>query len=116
MNEQQQKQIAIKVGLLFVVLLVGILIGTKITKDPQAIVTTVEVEKNGDTWRELKAIDDEGFKLASKQLELCTGAMYAASNGDLGTLTAIDAEIKKDAGKSSEISKARQNALKILGY
>lgn len=116
MNEQQQKQIALKIGLLALVLLVGVFIGTKLTKDPQAIVTTVEVEKNGDTWRELKAIDDEGFRLAQTQIELCTGAMYAASQGDTGTLTAIEEQVEKEAGRSAVIVETRRQILNELGY
>lgn len=114
MTEEQKKKLSLKVGALILVLLGGILIGTQFSKAPE--VRTVEVEKNAEAWRELKAIDDEGFKVARTQIELCTGAMYAASQGDTGTLTAIEAQVTEEAGKSGEIVNARQRVLKELGY
>jgi len=114
MTEEQNNKMLMKLGAVTLVLFGGILIGTQLSKAPE--VRTVEVEKNVEAWNELKAIDDEAFKVAQTQIELCTGAMYAVSQGDTGTLTAIEAQVEKEAGRSAEVVKARQNVLKELGY
>ena len=76
----------------------------------------VTVEKNGEAWRELKAIDDEGFKLAVTNAELCSAGFYAIANGDLGTIEAVTTSVKKNNDKITTVAQARQRTLKALGY
>jgi hypothetical protein len=77
---------------------------------------TVEVEKNGDEWRKLKSIDDEGFIVAGEAMQLCSAGYYAISNGDVNTLEAVTAETKTKTTKMLQLGAERQKVLKTLGY
>jgi len=76
----------------------------------------VKVFKSEDTWRNLKSIDDELLKIAITNTELCSGALYALSNGDTGTITEIEKQVKENRVKFQESTQKRVEEAKKLGY
>lgn len=112
----KEQKIAVKLLAIVMIFAGGTLFGTSLTKTPEKVVERVEVEKNREEWRELKAIDDELIKIAVGNSELCAGAFYAISNGDAGTLQAVLAEQKELNQKFDTAAKARSNVTKALGY
>lgn len=122
-----KKRIIIGV-IIFITFLTGIGLGastkaTTITKEvtkevpvEKVVERTVEVEKNTDTWQQLKAVDDQGFLIASEQMGLCGQGFTAAANFDTKELTRITSEVKTNTTSLNLLAVTRQSLLKKLGY
>lgn len=110
------RKAALIIGGIAIIFLVGTYFGTTITKTPEKIVETVEVEKNGDTWRKLKTIDDQALELAVTNSELYSATLYAIVEGDAGTIEAITQQVKANNQEFEQLQKARANVVQELGY
>ena len=100
-------------------LFIGIGIGGSGSKDTPAPVTktnTVYVDKNGDTWKQLKTIDDQGFSLASEGMGVCAEGYTAIGNGDYASLATISPKMKDLTTQINAIGVQRQGLLTQLGY
>lgn len=111
-----QQKATFKVLAIVFIFVGGTLFGTTLSKTPQKVVERVEVEKNGEAWRELKAIDDEAMKLGKEHSELCAASFYAIESGDSGTLKAINDKTGEVNQRYNIVVEARQRVLKSLGY
>lgn len=122
---QESVQLGIKkVGLGVIIFLVGVGYGgigktQTITKEvikEVPVEKIVEVEKNSDTWRELKITDDKGFTASSEAMQLCSAGFYAISNSDIATLELVTKQMKTKTVEITEVAVKRQILLKELGY
>lgn len=77
---------------------------------------TVEVEKNGDTWRSLKTVDDQGFVIAGENMTLCSAGFSAVVNGDINEINRVATQVKANTTKLNNLAEDRQELLKKLGY
>lgn len=117
------KQIGIGIAILFIGMMIGasgevvkeIPVEKEVIKEVP-VEKIVEVEKNGDTWRRLKEIDDQGFIVAGESMELCSAGFYAVSQLDVNTLEAVAKQIPAKNKEIEALSLERNEVLVKLGY
>lgn len=76
----------------------------------------VEVEKNTDTWKALKDVDDLGFVIASEQMGLCSRGFTAISNLDVAEMKQVTKEVNDNTNILTGLIVDRKELLKKLGY
>lgn len=110
------KQIMIGAGILFVGFSMGVSMDTQEVEVVREVEKIVEVEKNSDTWRELKEVDDKAYMIADEYIQLCSAGFYAVSNLDSGTLEAVVNQIPEKNKQIEQVAAERQELLQKLGY
>lgn len=67
-------------------------------------------------WKELKEIDDEGFKYCADFMYLCSDGFVAAADFDISKLEKVQADMEELAPKISRVGNERQEVMEELGY
>jgi len=77
---------------------------------------TVEVEKNNDTWRSLKSVDDKGLAIAADNMILCSEGFNAIVNLDVDEMERVSARVRANTSTIEILTAERQQLLEKLGY
>jgi hypothetical protein len=72
--------------------------------------------QNESDWRQLKAIDDEGFTLCSQFASDTSEMLYSLSQGDFSAVATYTAKTDETAEDITSVAEERQAMLERLGY
>lgn len=113
---ENKKTIIVGVAALFA----GIIFGAtayspKGVPQPTKVVTK-EVCRNETTWKDLKEVDDRGFRLAARAMGNAVGFIEAAERGDAEAMQGLVKDMNDTTNGLEDTSNERALLLEKLGY